>query len=252
MIDFEVADGCATIQLNRPPVNAINDAWLARFHMILNELEVRDDIRLMHVKSELKSFCAGMDLERIKTLFEMEDGSSAMVGDVSEFQRLFARIEAAPFVSLAEIAGTALGGGLELALSCDLRVASTKAKLGLPETGLGLIPGAGGTQRLTRLCGRGTAGRVILSAEILSGSAAAELGIVQWAIEPGLLEAGVRDIITRITRLAPAAVREAKMLIAAAGDPERDGYFEEREADRRLFAHEDTRGRIGAFLAGSR
>lgn len=252
MINLHVSEGRATIVLDRAPVNAINDEWLARFHQIIDELEDREDIRLMHITSNLRSFCAGMDLERIRTLFSLEDGASGMVADVAEFQRLFARIESAAFVSLAEIAGVALGGGLELALACDLRVASSKARLGLPEANLGLIPGAGGTQRLTKLCGRGLASRMILSGDTLDGLQAEQVGLAQWAFEPDALEAGVAQITDRISKLSAPALREAKMLIAAAGDPARDGYFEEREADRRLFDEPDTRDRISAFLTGSR
>jgi len=252
MIDYEVAGGCATVRLNRPPVNAINDAWLARFHGILDALEQDPTIRVMLVRSELRSFCAGMDLDRIRELFAHSDGAAEMVADVAEFQRLFARIEDAPFVAVAEIEGHALGGGLELALACDLRIVSSKTKLGLPEAKLGLIPGAGGTQRLTKLCGRGTASRIILSGEIIDGPAAERLGIVQWSVEPERLHDQTAEIVARICTLSGAALREAKGLIAAAGAPDRDGFHEEQEADRRLFSDTDTRGRIASFLAGNR
>ena len=97
-------------------------------------------------------------------------------------QRLAARLETAPLVTLAEIGGAALGGGFELALACDLRIAANEAKVGLPEAGLGLLAAAGGTQRLTRLVGPGIAKRLILGAETLDGAAAERLGLVQWAV----------------------------------------------------------------------
>lgn len=240
------------LTLDRPPVNAINDEWLARFHRILDDLEQRDDIAVLHIRSAQKIFCAGMDVAHIQALAARPDGADAMVADVTEFQRAFARIEAMPQVVLAEIGGVALGGGLELALACDLRIAARHAKIGLPEARLGLIPGAGGTQRLTRLCGRGIASRMILSAEVLDGAAAERLGVVQWSFDKEELAASADEIATRIASLSPAAVREAKRLIAAALDPARDGFAEEREADRRLFGSNDTQSRIGQFLAGAR
>jgi len=252
MFTIEQEGKRVVVTLDRPPVNAINDEWLTRFHAILTDLERRDDISLLHIRSSQKIFCAGMDVAHIQALAARPDGADAMVADVTEFPRAFARIEAMPQVVLAEIGGAALGGGLELALACDLRIAARHAKVGLPEARLGLIPGAGGTQRLTRLCGRGIASRLILSAEVIDGAAAERLGIVQWSFDKEELAASANEIAARLTDLSPAAVREAKRLIAAALDPARDGYAEEREADRRLFGSQDTQSRLGQFLAGAR
>lgn len=252
MFDLKLDGAKAVLTLCRPPVNAINPDWLAGFHALLDQLESVPGLSVLLIRSDQKIFCAGMDLDHVRALFGRADGADAMVGDVSEFQRLFARIEALPAVVVCEIGGAALGGGLELALACDIRIASHKAKLGLPEARLGLIPGAGGTQRLTRLCGRGIASRIILSADTVDGATAERLGLVQWSCAPEALEATVEAVVSRIAGLAPAAVREAKALIAAAGDPARDGYADEREADRRLFDQADTRTRIADFLAGAR
>jgi len=252
MFDIHESERRVTITLNRPPVNAINDEWLAKFHALLDQLLVRKDVAVLHIRSNQKVFSAGMDLAHIRTLFELSDGANAMVRDVTEFQRLFARLETVPFVVLAEIGGAALGGGLELALACDLRVASHNAKLGLPEAKLGLIPGAGGTQRLTRLCGRGVSSRIILSGDVVDGATAERLGIVQWAFEREALADEADAIARRVASLSPDAIREAKSLIAAAGDPSRDGYAEEREADRILFHTQEARTRIGQFLAGAK
>jgi enoyl-CoA hydratase/carnithine racemase len=240
------------LTLDRAPVNAINDAWLAEFHAALDTLEARTDIALLHIRSAHKVFCAGMDIAHIDDLAKRADGADAMVRDLGEFQRAFARLEALPQVVLAEIGGAALGGGLELALACDLRIAANEAKLGLPEANLGLIPGAGGTQRLTWLCGKGVSARLILTGEILDGQAALALGLVQWAApRDGLAEAA--DVLAeRIAGLSSGSLREAKRLIAAASDPSRDGFAEEIEADWRLFDNPDTRSRIARFLAGGR
>jgi enoyl-CoA hydratase/carnithine racemase len=252
VFDLTIDGAVATLRMCRPPVNAINSEWMTGFNGILDQIETAGTVSVLHIRSEEKTFCAGMDLAQVKALFDAEDGGDLMIAEVMRMQQLFARIEQSPTVVVAELGAAALGGGLELALACDLRIASHKAKIGLPEAGLGLIPGAGGTQRLTRLCGRGTASRIILSGEMIDGRTAEALGIVQWSFEPDALRESARAIVERIAGLAPPAVRAAKELIAAALDPARDGYREEREADRRLFDEAETRTRIANFFSASR
>ncbi len=239
--------------LDRPPVYAINDEWLARLHEILTNLEQRDDIVVFARSLVAENLLAGMDVEHNPFAHRASGWRPPRwSADVAEFQRAFARIERLPQVALIEIGGAALGGGLELALAADLRIASQHVKLGLPEAKLGLIPGAGGTQRLTRLCGRGVASRLILSGDVIDGVTAERIGIVQWSVEHEKLEAEAKAVAARIESLSSGSVREAKRLIAAAFDPARDGYAEELEADRRLFETEDTRTRLAKFLAGAR
>ena len=180
----------------------------------------------------------------------LADGADRMYAYVAGIQRLYARIEQLPLVTVAEIGGAAMGGGLELALACDLRIAANEAKLGLPEARLGLIPGAGGTQRLTRLCGAAVAARLILAAEIVDGAAARELGIVQWAVPRDHLAERATAIVRGVAELPATALAECKACIAAAGRPGRGGFADEIEATRRLFLDEDTRRRIQSFLAG--
>jgi enoyl-CoA hydratase/carnithine racemase len=173
-----------------------------------------------------------------------------MYAYVASIQRLYARIERLPQVTLAEIGGAAMGGGLELALACDLRIAAAEAKVGLPEVRLGLIPGAGGTQRLTRLCGPALAARLILGAEILDGAAAAELGVVQWAVPRAELAQRAAEMARRIAGLPAAALAASKACIAAAGHKDRGGYTDELEFTRLLLNDPETRQRVQAFLAG--
>ena len=156
-----------------------------------------------------------------------------------------------PQVTLAEIGGAAMGGGLELALSCDLRIAANEAKVGLPEARLGLIPGAGGTQRLTRLCGPALSSRLILGAEVLDGATAAALGVVHWAVPRADLPERAAEIAKRIAGLPAAALAASKACIAAAGQPGRGGYTDELEFTRQLLNNAETRQRVQAFLAGS-
>jgi enoyl-CoA hydratase/carnithine racemase len=154
-------------------------------------------------------------------------------------------------VTIAEIGGAALGGGLELALACDLRIAAVEAKLGLPEARLGLIPGAGGTQRLTRLCGRPAAQRLILGAEVIDGATACDLGVVQWAVPRAELRERAAELARRVAALPLGALAASKACIAAAGEPGTGGYSLELEATRRLLTEPETRRRVEAFLAGA-
>lgn len=239
----------AQLTLDRPPVNAINAEWLISFHGLLDALGERDDWQVLHIRSSQKVFCAGADLAEMRARFAAKDGVEAMVGAAAAMQRLFSRIEALPQVTLAEIGGAALGGGFELALACDLRIAALEAKVGLPEARLGLIPGAGGTQRLTRLAGRSAAARVILTCEMADGATARSLGLVQWAVPRADLAARAAQTVAEIAELPEAALAACKSCIAAAGDPARDGYAEELEASRRLYGDEATRRRVAAFLA---
>lgn len=252
MIELAVADGVATATLSRPPVNAISAAWVARFNRHLDALAARSDWRVLHIRSTEKTFSAGADLAEVRERFERPDGPDQMATYVAAIQDLYERIEALPQISLAEISGAAMGGGFELALACDLRIAANEAKIGLPEARLGLIPGAGGTQRLTRLCGHAVAARVILSAEILDGAAAAGLGIVHWAVPRDRLPGEARQVAARIAELSGAALAASKECIVMARTPGVAGYAEELAATRRLFQDPDTQGRIRAFFDGAK
>jgi enoyl-CoA hydratase/carnithine racemase len=174
-----------------------------------------------------------------------------MYAYVASIQRLYARIERLPQVTLAEIGGAAMGGGLELALACDLRIAATEANLGLPEARLGLVPGAGGTQRLTRLCGPALAARLILGAEIIDGAAAERLGVVHWTAPRVELPQRAAEIAHRIARLSAAALTACKNCISAAVPKDRGGYSDELDFTRLLLNDAETRQRVDAFFAGS-
>jgi enoyl-CoA hydratase/carnithine racemase len=250
MLRLTIADAVAVVTLDRPPVNAISEEWLRQFNVLLDQLDTRSDWRVLHVRSNHKVFCAGADLNERRERMETPDGPDRMYSYVAGIQRLFARIESLPQVTVAEIGGAAMGGGLELALACDFRIAANEAKLGLPEARLGLIPGAGGTQRLTRLCGQPIAERLILGAEVIDGATARELGIVQWAMPAAKLPERALEIIRRVASLPAGALIACKTCIAAAGDGGRNGYSEELEATRRLLTSTDTRQRVEAFLAG--
>jgi enoyl-CoA hydratase/carnithine racemase len=240
MISLEREGSLAVATLARPPVNAIDEEWVARLEGVMAEIA---GASVLLVRSSQKAFCAGADLELMRSRFDSAEGRTRMVAFVREIQRVLARLERLPQVTLAEIGGPALGGGLELALACDLRIAAEDARLGLPEPRLGLIPGAGGTQRLPRIAGEAVAKRLIFGAEVVTGAQALGLNIVQWAVPRAELEARARKIARDIASLPAAALAEAK---ACIGDP--NGYERELEATARLLAESETQARVRAFL----
>lgn len=237
-----------TIVMSRPPVNAIDPEFAAAFNDALDEVD-KADPTLVVVRSEQRAFCAGADLARIRSYFDQSDGIAQMVAYVRTLHRLFDRIEALPAVTLACINGHALGGGLELALACDLRLASSAASVGLPEARVGMIPGAGGTQRLPRLVGPGVAKRIILGADMVGGAEAQRLGIVQWAVEPDAFEAEIARLTERIAGLSKAALQASKDCIAAYYDLAVNGFEREIEKPLQLMANADSKARITQFFA---
>jgi len=247
LISLAIDEGVATATLARPPVNAIDDAWIARFLEVLQAAETQR-ARALLIRSAQRTFSAGADLSLMRSRFDSEAGRARMVAFVREMQRAYARLESSPMVSIAEIGGAAMGGGLELALACDLRVAAAEAKLGLPEARLGLLPGAGGTQRLARLAGEATAKRLILGAEVVDGTEAARLGIVQWAVPAADVICLARRIAQEVAALPAESLAACKRCIGAACEANGGGYELEVQATGALLASADTQSRVRAFL----
>jgi enoyl-CoA hydratase/carnithine racemase len=251
MFQLQIADGVATAVMRHKPVNAMSDDWVAGFHALLDGLDARDDWSVLHIRSALKVFAAGADLKEMRERFDTADGIDRQLTAVRDYQKLFARIESLSRTTLAEISGAALGGGFELALACDLRIAAREAKMGLPELRLGLLPGAGGTQRMTRLAGRPTSLRLILGAEQVDGVEAERLGLVQWSVPAAELAATAAAIAKRCAALPSHAAQAAKVCITAAEDPATDGFDAEIKGTRGLLSSAKTRDLVGAFLAGT-
>ncbi len=192
-----------------------------------------------------RAFSAGSHIGE----FEAQRGSEARPRLAFE-EHIVARLATLPMPTVAAIEGNALGGGLELALACDLRVASEHAKLGLPEVRLAVIPGAGGTQRLPRIVGVGRAKELILTGRILDAAEAEQIGLVNRVVPAGEALAAAVAIGEEIARRGPLAVREAKQLIDAAPDLSIDaGLAAELDASERIFATEDGAEGATAFLA---
>lgn len=248
-ISLEMKGRVACLTLCHQPVNALGTVLIGALHQTMDRLENEPDVAVLHIRSGLKVFCAGADLAEMRANFIDPSRIGQQIEDIRNIQKVLKRVENLRLATLAEIGGAAMGGGLELALACDLRIAAFEAKLALPETNLGLIPGAGGTQRLTRLVGAATAKRLIMGSEIMDGALAERLGVVQWAVPRAELALEAEKHANRLASLPAAALAEAKTCIAAVFDPARDGYEEELEATRRLLSSEpETRKRVEAFL----
>lgn len=248
MLEVKHVGNTAEIWLRTAPVNALSLQLVTELQSALDRIEPLD-LNLVVFRSSLRTFSAGADLGMIEEFMADPEGVEHMVGYVTALHALFDRISALPAVSLAVIDGTALGGGLELALACDLRIATADATLGLPEAQLGMIPGAGGTQRLTRICGPAVSSRLILSAETVNGREACALGITSWVVERCDLEAELDLLCARISQLSGLSLALSKRCIAAYSDPAEDGFAIEREAPRQTMRSEDTRTRIRKFFA---
>lgn len=253
IVSIERRGAVAVLTINRPPVNALGEALIAALHQAMDRLETDMSVAVLHIRALGKVFCGGADLAEMKRNLADPTKVDRQIAFVRDLQKVLKRIEDTPFTTLVEIGGAAMGGGLELALACDLRIAANEAKLALPEVNLGLIPGAGGTQRLTQLCGAAIAKRLILGAEILDGATAAKLGVVHWSAPRAELSAFADSTADRLAKLPRGAVAAAKSCIAAFADESRDGYEEELTKTRDLLLHEaETQRRVEAFLSGAR
>ena len=250
-IKLSIDDRIATLILQRPPVNAINDVFIEDLNKSLDQIESQSELSVLHIKSELGVFSAGADLGLMRECLATTEGRDSMLEITRELQRVYLRIENLDIVSVAEIGGAAMGGGLELALACDLRVASEQAKLGLPEASLGLLPAAGGTQRMSKICGEAVARRLILGAEIVDGIEAHRLGLVHWVVASEKLARWSAELVKRIGSIPAEALASCKRCLAAAADDRVDGYELELTETRRLHDAEETQRRVEAFLIKS-
>jgi enoyl-CoA hydratase len=235
--------------LSQPPVNAINDEWLIDFHRTLDDIESKGRVSVLHIRSAQKTFCAGIDLKLMQDCFAKKGGTTTLVAMVARMQELFDRIAYLEQVTLVELSGAALGGGLELALACDFRIAAAEAKLGLTEISLGLVPGAGGTQRLSKLCGPAIARRLILRGEVIDGVMAEQLGVVHWAVPREQLQARVKELLDGFADTPARALAECKRCLMDYESTERNGFESELSSTKRLYEDPETRERVAAFLA---
>lgn len=241
---IEKENKIATVTLNRPEsLNALNKELLEEISHFLDEAEKDTDLRVLILTgSGPKAFVAGADIK------EFSDYSGAEGEELSRSgqEKVFNKVENFPKPVIAAINGFALGGGLELAMASDIRIASDNARLGLPEVTLGLIPGYGGTQRLTHLVGKGRAAQMIFTAEMISAQRAYEIGLVnQVTPQEELLEAA-RKMAVRIANNSPRALSKAIRAINASVTPA--GFEVEIQSFGELFEEPDFTEGVGAFL----
>jgi enoyl-CoA hydratase len=235
----------ATVTIDNPPVNAISWAIRVEIREALEQLAVNDAVRVVILTGAgEKIFVAGADITefpplRYHTGVERQNRNRPWWDYVAHYVKPL----------LAAINGHALGGGLELALCCDIRVAVPQARLGLPETGLGIIPGGGGTQRLARLVGAGRAKLMIFSADQISAEEAERCGLVEKVVPPEQLLAECRAIAGRIISRGPLAVKLAKEAIDAGFEGSlTQGLDFEAECFARLMDTQDKNEGVAAFL----
>ena len=236
---IEQHDGWVKLTLNRPEAkNALNTAVLARVAEALTAAAADPTVRAALICGADGTFAAGADIAEI-------EGKTSAEGARDPRKAHWAAIRAFPKPLVAAVDGFALGGGFELALMADMMVLGADARLGLPETNLGLIPGAGGAQRLLALAGRARATRMVLGGEIIDAATAYDWGIAGWlATGPALPDA--EALIARMCKRAPLALQAAKAALVA-GDETALALHEERAAFERLLDSADKLEGIRAF-----
>lgn len=235
-----------TIIINREEkLNALNKETIRELEQVIIDTERQPDIRVAILTGAgTKAFVAGADISEFSNYDSFEGEDLARQGQ----HRVFDRIHHASKPFIAAINGFALGGGLELALACHIRVASTPAKMGLPEVTLGLIPGYGGTQRLTQLVGRGKAMELIMTAEMVTAEEALNLGLVNHITEPAELLDKAQAIATKIASRSGSAITQAIRAINAGLDGNANGYDTEINAFGACFGTPDFKEGVNAFL----
>jgi len=226
-------------------LNALNKQTLAELHDALTNALATETIRgIVLTGTGQKAFVAGADISEFAS-FDAEQGRTLAAEGQS---RVFDLIHHAGKPIIAAINGYALGGGLELALACHMRVAATHAKLGLPEVSLGLIPGYGGTQRLTQLAGRGRALEMILTGDMISANEALGYSIVNYVVEPADLLTKTEDILQRIASRSGSAVSAAIEAVNASFGTTKPGFETEINLFGQCFQTPDFKEGVGAFL----
>jgi enoyl-CoA hydratase/carnithine racemase len=234
----------ATVKLNRPDaLNALNSVLVRELVSALDALEADESVRCVVLTGSDKAFCAGADVKEMVKLSAAEIASSDHLRPVWERAVRFSK----PLI--AAISGYALGGGLELAMCCDIIVASEGTRLGQPEINIGIIPGGGGTQRLARAVGRYKAMEMILTGGMISAEEARALGLVNRVVPPGKYLEEASKLATEIASKAPLAVRSAKAAVSASQEGGlSSGLERERSLFYALFATEDKKEGMSAFL----
>jgi enoyl-CoA hydratase len=246
VVRLEPIGRIAIITLDRPQqLNAIDRSLLRQLHDALARIDADDAIGAFVVAGEGRAFCAGADIAELSSL---ADGAE-FAEWILTFTTVLDRLERCSKPSVAAVDGAALGGGLEIVLACDLRVLSTRARLGLPEINLGMLPGGGGTQRIARQLPRAVAKQMLLTGEPLGAEEAQRYGLVNAVVSEGAAFGAARALAESLAAAPAAALAKAKQLVDLGTTMPLDaGVTFERETVSHLFDTPEARERIKAFV----
>ncbi|WP_394580227.1 enoyl-CoA hydratase [Cytobacillus firmus] len=238
-------DFVATITIERPPANALSSGVLKELSAVLDEVEDNSEVRVILIHGEGRFFSAGADIKEFTTIESGEDFSNlATYG-----QNLFERMEKFPKPIIAAIHGAALGGGLELAMSCHFRLVAENAKLGLPELQLGLIPGFAGTQRLPRYVGTARAAEMLFTSDPITGLEAVQYGLANHAFPEEQLLENAYKMAKKIAKKSPGSIKAAIELLNFGKTGQfYEGVKKEAELFGEVFVSEDGKEGISAFI----
>ncbi|TMN21114.1 enoyl-CoA hydratase [Lentibacillus cibarius] len=245
VINYEVEKQIAVLTIQSPPANALSSNLLNGLEETLDKIENDTNIKTIVIKGDGKFFSAGADIKEFTSLQNASEYRSLS----EKGQQIFDRMEHFPIPIIAAIHGAALGGGLELALACHIRIGSDSAKLGLPETTLGIIPGFAGTQRLPRFVGSAKAYEMILSGEPISGNEAKAFGLLNRVTKE-------EDVFDTAYELAETIAAKSKLSITsvmelipyAKTEQFQKGIQQESEAFAKIFGSEDAKEGVQAFI----
>jgi len=242
--NVQTVDRIAVVTITNPPANAISKPVIAELGELLEEWENNEQIKAIVVTGEGRFFIAGADIKEFTELTSADAIAMSKLG-----QAVFDRIESYPKPIIAAINGACLGGGLELAMACHIRLAAHEAKLGLPELNLGLIPGYGGTQRLPRLVGRGKATQLILASEVIGGEEAMRIGLVEAVYPAEQLLDEAKKLAYTLSQKSAVTLKLALDAIRASEERSlSDGLDHETKLFGDAFASEDAKEGVAAFL----
>ncbi len=248
-ISYEVKESIAIITINRPEaLNALNLSVLEELEQTIQKADADSSVYVVIITGAGKAFVAGADISQMKDLSAYEAKAFGEFGN-----RVFAKIEGLSKPVIAAINGYALGGGCELAMSCDIRIAGTKAKFGQPETGLGITPGFGGTQRLPRIVGASKAKELIFTASTIGADEALSIGLVSKVVPDEELMATAMELANKIAKNAQIAVRQSKDAINKGMQCDMaTGLAFEAQAFALCFSTEDQKDAMTAFINKSK
>lgn len=244
-IKYEVKNSIGYVTINRPEtLNALNKTVLEELFDVFNQIDADENVRVVILTGEGRSFVAGADIGQMSTLTVAEGRQFGAYG-----HKVMNFMEKMEKPIIAAVNGFALGGGCELAMACDFRIASSKAKFGQPEVGLGIIPGFGGTQRLPRLVGKGMAKYLIMTAEMIPAEEAYRIGLVEKVVPAESLMEEAEKLAKTIASKAPVAVATAKTAINNGFDMDMKSASKfEIETFTAAFGSEDKSEGMSAFL----